>query len=60
MDKVTREHHFLALDLTRKQEEEGKTRTAVEDLLELHKEAGNIQGFHFGWNFDEDVTKEHQ
>lgn len=59
MEKITREHHCFALDLTPEQEENGETRRAVEELLEQHKEAGNIQGFHFGWNFDEDITKDY-
>lgn len=57
--KVIREHHFFALDLTREQEANHSLRTKIEELLEKAEDNGEITGYYFDHNFDEDITSEY-
>lgn len=57
--KVIREHHILAIDVNRSQEENQGVISRIETLLEEAEATGEISGYHTGWNFDENVTEEY-
>ena len=58
--KVTGNHYNCRIDMTEKQEEENSAIRKIKDILEAAVEAGEITGFYFGWNFDENVTGEYE
>lgn len=58
--KIIREHHFFAIDLDRNQEKHHTIISKVTEILEKAVDEGEIAGYHFDWNFDQNVTEEYK